>query len=799
MNKNKVKYTLNKTSFTGRMLYFFNMFILRIISLARAMLTAKNGRISIKKTIFLALTIISSIALLIAVTNAALITDTDSAAYFSSGTVAQTNITASPGNITLTNSSTTAYFSPGNFTSTIFDSGSTSATWNNISWIEEIPYGEELPNNGIDEIANGLPGGANMSGNVLLMHFNNVSSYGENESNVTDFSGRNNHGTPSNSTGATVPRTNTTDKVFGAASKTFDGVNDFLSAGSSTSLDLTNKFTILLWFKPASLTQTNTYLVSKPDNAGTSNSYDVIWEYVDNTVEFHASGFTGSDPRTGSGILISDTYWHNIVYSYDGSTWAGYRDGLNIFSVSRTFSLATSTKNLFIGNFDGVQFNFGGSIDEVAIWNRTLTNAEIRNHYLRGALNLTFQVRSCDDSACVGEEFVGPNRNISQAEIMSVSGENLTGLVALYHFNNQSNLGENESNITDSSGRNNHGISYGTSVPRTNTIDKMFGTASKTFDGSNDYINVSNEGNFDFEYTNPFSFEAWARSNDVTGGSQGIVVKQNGVTNGISLQFQSSKARFYLLAGGAVCPELNSQNILSNTWYHITGTSDGSTLRLYVDGIRVASAAITCASSILTDYMVTIGNIPVGGYTTYPLNGNIDEVAIWNRTLTAAEILNHYNRGVSQRKSFTNSTFNSLSNISSNRWFQYNAYFTTQNTGYTPVLKEVNINYNTGFTNNETISSSAIVTGIQNVIPAATIYANQQAYIVNSSGSQVLGRFDRVAAFGNQRWAFNYINTGESYTNMKGLGNTLYIWENSSLLEAQITQQVQDLINKTKV
>ncbi|MBI2672820.1 hypothetical protein HYX19_01030, partial [Candidatus Woesearchaeota archaeon] len=148
---------------------------------------------------------------------------------------------------------------------------------------------------------------------------------------------------------------------------------------------------------------------------------------------------------------------------------------------------------------------------------------------------------------------------------------------------------------------------------------------------------------------------------------------------------------------------------------------------------------------------------------------------------------------------FRHATYGNLNNISSNRWFQYKAYFTTQNVSYTPILKEVNINYINTITNNETISNNAIVTGIQNVIPAATIYANQQVYIVNSSGSQVLGRFDRVAAFGNQRWAFNYINTGESYTNMEGLGNTLYIWENSSLMEAQITQQVQELINKTKV
>ena len=41
---------------------------------------------------------------------------------------------------------------------------------------------------------------------------------------------------------------------------------------------------------------------------------------------------------------------------------------------------------------------FSGDLDEVAVYSRTLSAAEITDHYLRGALRLSFQVRSCDDA-----------------------------------------------------------------------------------------------------------------------------------------------------------------------------------------------------------------------------------------------------------------------------------------------------------------------------------------------------------------------------------------------------------------
>ena len=79
--------------------------------------------------------------------------------------------------------------------------------------------------------------------------------------------------------------------------------------------------------------------------------------------------------------------------------------------------------------------------------------------------------------------------------------------------------------------------------------------------------------------------------------------------------------------------------------YHLVGTYDGSEVRLYVDGALAASRA---ASGSMTDYGqdLLIGrytNLQVEGLDFLP--GTIDEVTIWDRSLTADEISELYSAG----------------------------------------------------------------------------------------------------------------------------------------------------------
>src|SRR5262249_16892188 len=71
-----------------------------------------------------------------------------------------------------------------------------------------------------------------------------------------------------------------------------------------------------------------------------------------------------------------------------------------------------------------------------------------------------------------------------------------------------------------------------------------------------------------------------------------------------------------------------------NVWSHLASTYDGATLRLSVNGAEVASKSVSGSIGVTTDAL-TFGSDPF--YGQY-LSGRIDDIRIYNRSLTAAEI-----------------------------------------------------------------------------------------------------------------------------------------------------------------
>lgn len=201
---------------------------------------------------------------------------------------------------------------------------------------------------------------AGSSTTKLLLHLNG---------NSTDSSGNGNSGTD---TAITYSLAN---GKLGQGAR-FNGSSSYIQITNSASLVLTNNFTISLWFKPNNLTQNNTYIFTK---GSPGSSYGMLWEYVNDTVEF----FGGSvDFRTGSQIVIGDTNWHNIIYTFDGTTLNGCLDGSNKISVNKSgLSLANLTGNMFIGSASTSANFCACNIDELIIENRAWSASEIKKYY----------------------------------------------------------------------------------------------------------------------------------------------------------------------------------------------------------------------------------------------------------------------------------------------------------------------------------------------------------------------------------------------------------------------------------
>jgi hypothetical protein len=88
----------------------------------------------------------------------------------------------------------------------------------------------------------------------------------------------------------------------------------------------------------------------------------------------------------------------------------------------------------------------------------------------------------------------------------------------------------------------------------------------------------------------------------------------------------------------------------ANVWTHLTMTYNGSLIMLYKDGVNIYNSTYTQGIGYTTTPVLigaNYGGSPVGN----PFNGTIDEVAIFNRTLSATEITNIYN---TQKLSYNN-------------------------------------------------------------------------------------------------------------------------------------------------
>lgn len=207
------------------------------------------------------------------------------------------------------------------------------------------------------------------------------------------------------------------------------------------------------------------------------------------------------------------------------------------------------------------------------------------------------------------------------------------GLVGYWSFNN--------CDATDDSGNGHDGTLYG----NPQCIDGINGKAF-SFDGVDDYIEVPNS-----ESLNPsaVSFSAWflTRSVEEPGGCkwQTLIFKKNSNYT----EFES-----YAAGGGPkMCATTSSvshnqvsvcsQPLQANTWYHIAVTITSEEIRLYLNG--------SLNETKPTGFPIDHGDRPLffgytgesncGGY----FNGLMDEVRIYNRALSEAEIQELYGSG----------------------------------------------------------------------------------------------------------------------------------------------------------
>lgn len=107
------------------------------------------------------------------------------------------------------------------------------------------------------------------------------------------------------------------------------------------------------------------------------------------------------------------------------------------------------------------------------------------------------------------------------------------------------------------------------------------------------------------------------------------------------LQLSSTNVEARLRNSTGAAYSITSSTLVLNTWNHYALTYDGSRLRLYHNGVLTDST--NASGSILnTTSTFFAGTIPFGA-TNFDLDGRLDDVGLWNRVLTGADVNTIYN------------------------------------------------------------------------------------------------------------------------------------------------------------
>jgi len=284
-----------------------------------------------------------------------------------------------------------------------------------------------------------------------------------------------------------------------------------------------------------------------------------------------------------------------------------------------------STNSLYMGKFsdNNDDYKFNGKIDEAHVSDIARTPEEIRQNYRSGSA------------------IYGGRAQLADNEIIADGNT-----PALWHLN------EGKGNVLhDSSGNGNDGIIYGATWK-----EGIMGNALE-FDGVDDYVNCGEHSSL--QITGDLTLECWAKY-DTLGNQNNFISQGKGNLDGspinniiyqLSIQPDKRLRSFWEYGNGNNVPISSTvpADIESGEWHHYAMIRDtiNQKITFFVDGVQLGE-------------VVSYVDAPEGGSST-PLqiggawdffnndgasnvfDGIIDEVAVYNRTLSNSEIHAHAN------------------------------------------------------------------------------------------------------------------------------------------------------------
>ena len=307
----------------------------------------------------------------------------------------------------------------------------------------------------------------------------------------------------------------------------------------------------------------------------------------------------GDDYSVATALTLNR--WTLITATFDGTTATVYYNGVSVGTSNRSSWSTVLGGTLYVGRNLAASGYFQGAIDDARIYNRVLSTTEITQLF-QGSLP-----PPCDQTC------------LQYWKLDDTTGTTAANAVAGGATGTLTNMTFDAASVS--------GV-YGGSL---------------LFNGTNNYISMGNIDNF--SGTTAFSAFAWVYFTSIP-SQAGVVGKYNNhgggqwvlhVFNGnVQLHREVSP---YEITG--------STTLTANRWYYIGGTYDGAKMHVYVDGKEDATA-LTIGSIPSSSSTFYIGSyVDASNVVDYFFPGQIDEVRVYNRAISASEVEALYEAGKS--------------------------------------------------------------------------------------------------------------------------------------------------------
>jgi len=397
--------------------------------------------------------------------------------------------------------------------------------------------------------------------------------------NVNDSSTSLNHGTIINGATFTNDRFNNADHAIQLVKSS----SQYITVNHSPSLQINNAISASFWIKRNTLGGQDQVLNKGGDWPSGTCNYGIA--FSDWTLVFI---YNGGYYIVNSPGVPQDYDWHHyVVTAVHGTTEVHFFvDGVEKPSLfgggnANVDLSSSSSSDLYIG---GVHYFSNNAMDDLRLYNRLLTPGEIQSLY--------------------------------------------SGLIAYLPFNG---------NVSDESGNGHDGNINGNA---TLTSDR-FNTANRAFTSPDQSSNISLANTSDLNLENGFTINAWIKYKN----TYSVIVCKHvcGIVNGFVLGIDYD-GQIQLWIGNSVWSTVKTNAaFIENQWYMVTATYDASTgiAKVYVN--EEVSGSGNVIYNNFSSYPISIGEAYQNNCQAANMSGAVDEVKIYNRSLSEEEISQEYN------------------------------------------------------------------------------------------------------------------------------------------------------------